>query len=327
MNNKNESWKTQAKELANTGELSWRAISEYLGVPKSTVSDYLRGELKGYVRPSDLEVNDTSLITSTHLPKVLVFDLETAPLLSYSFGIWQQNIGLNQIESDWFILSYAAKWLGSNEDEVMYKDLRGIVKEEDDTIILDEMWKLLDEADLVITQNGKKFDVKKINARFVMNGYKPPSPYKHIDTLQIAKANFGFTSNKLEFMTDKLCVKYKKQKHANFSGFALWSGMMKDNIDAWNECYTYNTYDVLSLEELYLKLSAWDNKHPNFNLYSEEEVHTCRCGSHRVVEHGFAYTGVSKFQQYRCLDCGAHTRGRVNLFSKEKMKSLHMNIG
>jgi len=269
----------------------------------------------------------STAVTKTHLPKVLVFDLETSPLKSYTWGLWQQNVGLNMIESEWFILSYAAKWLGSAEDEVMYKDLRGIVSKEDDTIILDDMWKLLDEADLVITQNGKKFDVKKINARFVMNGYKPPSPYKHIDTLQIAKAVFGFTSNRLEWMTDKLCVKYKKQKHANFSGFDLWAAMMKDNIEAWDECCTYNTYDVLSLEELYLKIAAWDNKHPNFNLYSEEEKHTCRCGSHRVVEDGFAYTGVSKFQQYRCIDCGAHTRGRINLFTKGKTKSLHMNIG
>jgi len=46
---------------------------------------------------------------------------------------------------------------------------------EDDSGILREIWKMLDEADIVITQNGRKFDQKKLNARFILNGFKPPS--------------------------------------------------------------------------------------------------------------------------------------------------------
>lgn len=311
-------------ELHLTGKMSSRLIAEQVfgrKSAKSSVNDILVKWRNGSVNYSKSEIS-----LKSHLPKVLVFDLENSPLRSYTWGLWQQNVGLNMIHTEWFLLSYAAKWLGSPEDSIYYGDLRGIVNEEDDKILLDAMWKLLDEADVVITQNGKKFDSKKINARFIMNGYKPPSPYKHIDTLQIAKAVFGFTSNKLEWMTDKLCTKYKKQKHSKFSGFELWSEMLKDNIDAWNECEVYNKYDVLSLEELYLKLAAWDKTHPNFNLYSNTDEHVCRCGSRAVVEDGYAYTGVSKFQKYRCLDCGATTRGRVNLFSKEKRASLHMNV-
>lgn len=258
--------------------------------------------------------------------KVLLLDIETAPLKSYTWGLWQQNVGLNQIDSEWFILSFAAKWLGSPEDEVFYDDLRGIVGLENDYKLLKPLWELLNEADVIITQNGKKFDAKKINARLIMQGFQPPRPYKHIDTLQIAKAVFGFTSNKLEWMTDKLCTKYKKQKHNKFSGFDLWKGMLDDNIEAWNECEIYNKYDVLSLEELYTKLAPWDKTHPNYNLYNEEATHVCRCGSSKVVEDGFAFTSKSKFQQYRCLDCGATTRSSKNLFDKEKRESLHLNV-
>ena len=179
---------------------------------------------------------------------------------------------------------------------------------------------------MVITQNGKKFDVKKLNARFVMNGYQPPSGYKHIDTLQIAKRIFGFTSNKLEYMTDKLCVNFKKLKHGDFPGFDLWKECLADNLDAWKEMEEYNKYDVLSLEELYLKLAAWDDKHPNFNLYTEEEGRVCRCGCTKFTLNGFAYTAVSKFQKYRCSECGAETRGRKNLFTKEKRAELNCNI-
>lgn len=263
-----------------------------------------------------------------HIPKVLVFDIETSPVLARVWGLWQQNVGLNMIKEDWFVLSYAAKWLGV--DGVIYEDLRGRI---DDTVkgyrdaeLLSGIWNLLNEADIVITQNGKKFDVKKLNARFVINGFQPPSVFKHIDTLQIAKRIFGFTSNKLEYMTDKLCVNFKKLKHGEFPGFDLWKECLADNIKAWEEMEKYNKHDVLSLEELYNKLSAWDDRHPNFNLYTEAEGRVCRCGSDEFTRNGYAYTQVSKFQKYRCIKCGAETRGRKNLFTKEERDELNVNI-
>lgn len=271
------------------------------------------------VKPKD------TLQSHTGTPKVLVFDIETAPILASLWSMWQQGIGLSMIKNDWFVLSWSAKWLG--EDEVMYEDLREEYQNEDDSNLLRNMWRLLDEADMVITQNGKKFDVKKLNARFIINGFQPPSSYKHIDTLEIAKRKFGFTSNKLEYMTDKLCVKYKKLKHGKFPGFELWKECLVGNIEAWDEMEEYNRYDVLSLEELYYILRPWDNKHPNFNLYQDDVETTCRCGSSKLAKDGFAYTNLSKFQRYRCTDCGAESRGRTNLLDKEQRKKLHMNIG
>lgn len=290
---------------------------------ESTVRRVFKGyKIEGHYRGIGLEGVDCKKDFS-HAPKVLFFDIETAPNKMHGWSLWNQNFGLNQIESEWFILSYSAKWLGN--EEVFYEDMEGIVDTEDDTHLLDSLWKLIDEADVVIGQNSKSFDIKKMNARWIMKGYLPPSPYKQIDTLDIAKRNFAFTSRKLEWMTDKLCDN-KKLTHGKFAGFELWKQCLLDNPDAWLEMKEYNMMDVVSLEELYLKMAAWDNKHVNFNLYTKENKHVCRCGSHAVVEAGYAYTGVSKFQQYRCLDCGATTRGRVNLFTKEKRKSLHMNI-
>ena len=305
-------------------DVSSRKICDALELPrsrKSSVNRLLEKYREGKVVHSG-EIKDVRKF----LPKILVLDIETAPILANVWGLWRNNVGLNQIKSDWFILSYAAKWLGSTEDEIFYKDMRGKVSTEDDRDILDELWKLLDEADICLTQNGISFDIPKIKARMVLSGYKPFSPVKHIDTLHIAKREFNFTSNKLAYMTDKLCEKYKKLDHGKFSGFELWAEMMRDNLEAFEECEEYNKYDVLSLEELYTKLQAWDSKHVNFNLYTDEESHRCRCGSDRIREDGFAYTSVSKFQQYKCLDCGATTRGRKNLFSKEKRESLHMNV-
>ncbi len=304
------------------GGKSNRAIAlEVLG--KDSRESTVRNIWKTYKATGSYRGVYNKELPKSHHPKVLFFDIETAPNKMHGWGLWNQNFGLNQIVNEWFMLSYSAKWLGS--DAVMYEDMEGIVDSEDDTHLLDSLWKLIDEADIVIGQNSKAFDLKKCNARWIMNGYKPPSPYKQIDTLDIAKRNFAFTSRKLEWMTDKLCDN-KKLTHGKFAGFELWKQCLLDNPEAWLEMKEYNMMDVISLEELYLKMAAWDNKHVNFNLYTDETKHVCRCGSHSIKEEGYAYTGVSKFQQYRCLDCGTHTRGRVNLFSKEKRASLQMNI-
>src|ERR1700722_10331801 len=146
--------------------------------------------------------------------KVLLFDIETAPIIGYVWGLWDQTVGLNQIKSDWHLLSWSAKWLDDPASKVMYMDQRNEKNIENDKNILKALWKLLDAADVVITQNGIRFDSKKVNARFILNGMKPPSSYKHIDTCKIASRVFGFTSNKLEYLTDKLNTKYKKLKHA-----------------------------------------------------------------------------------------------------------------
>jgi DNA polymerase elongation subunit (family B) len=259
-------------------------------------------------------------------PRVLLVDIETAPILGYVWSIWEQNVGLNQIKSDWHLLSWAAKWLGDKPNKTMYMDQRNAKNISDDSGILKGIWKLLDEADVIITQNGKAFDQKKLNARFIMNGFKPPSSFKHIDTRQIAKSKFAFTSNKLEYMTDKLCTKYKKLKHSKFSGFELWSECLAGNLKAWKEMEKYNKYDVLSLEELYLKLQPWDNS-LNYNLYDDSIVPTiCGCGSTEFHKNGYAYSSVGKHQRFSCKSCGAEVRGKTNLFSKDKKSSLKAKV-
>ena len=299
-------WKEQAIELAKTGK-SWRKISELLDKPRSTVSDYLRKEFKSVVAPKQKG------------PRVLIYDIETAPLLGYCWSLWDNNIGLNQIHSDWHVLSWAAKWMG--EEDVYYQDQRDVKNVEDDKQLLQGIWKLLDECDFVITQNGKKFDQKKLNARFVIHGMKPPSTYRHIDVLQIAKSQFGFTSNKLQYMTETLCKKYKKSGHAKFSGFELWSECLNGNIEAWSEMENYNILDILSLEELYSIISPWDAKLPNFSVYDDEPSE-----NEEWVKDGFVYSNLGKYDRYRNTLTGQQRRGSVNLLSKVKRDSLLRNI-
>lgn len=257
-------------------------------------------------------------------PKILVFDIETAPCMSYHWGLWQQNIGLSMTVKDWYVLSWAAKWVG--DDHVMYEDKRDDPMSEDDSTLIEGIWKLLDEADIIVTQNGKKFDVKKLHARFLMAGMQPPSSYKHIDTLVIAKRHFAFTSNKLEYMTDKLCKKFKKLNHGKFAGFLLWQQCLAGNPEAWDEMEEYNKYDVLSLEELMFILAPWSNQLPNLDMYFDDLDNHCMCGSTDFEPNGYYYTQASKFVKLKCSGCGAEKRTKVNLLSKEKRATFIMNV-
>lgn len=240
-------------------------------------------------------------------PRILLLDIETAPIEAAVWGLWQQNVGLNQIQRDWLILSFCAKWLGNSE--VQYHDLREC-SELDDSKLVEMLYNLLNEADMVIAQNGKRFDVPKIQTRFIVQGYLPPRPFKVIDTLLMARQSFAFTSNKLEHLTDVLCTT-KKRKHSKFPGYDLWRECLRGNLEAWEEMRLYNIDDVVSMEELYLRLRPWYVGHPNVAIYRESEVPACpKCGSEELVHDGYHFTQAGKYEQMHCKSCGGWSRGR-----------------
>lgn len=244
-------------------------------------------------------------------PKVLIFDIETSPMLAYVWGRRDQNIGLNQIRDEWYVIAWAAKWLGDPPSKMMYMDGRGKKNLAKDRDLLVELWKLLDKADIVITQNGKNFDTPKLNARFILHGMNPPSPYKHLDTYQIVRRVSKFTSNKLEYLTDKLCIRYKKLIHSKFPGMSLWTECLAGNLKAWNEMERYNKHDVLATEELFLKIRAWaPTSMPS--AYTAEKI-AGRCGTCGVRGHinkrGIAHSKKGNFQKLQCQNCGSWSQG------------------
>lgn len=262
-------------------------------------------------------------------PNILIVDVETAPILGWVWSLWENTLGLNQIKADWHLLSWSAKWYTDAagktwgpHNKVMYQDQRNIKDIEDDSKLLKGIWKLLNEADICLSQNGVAFDFKKLNTRFILSGMNPPSPHKDIDTLKIAKKHFAFTSNKLEFLTSKLCQKFKKDHHKKYPGFELWKGCMAGDLNAWKSMEKYNKHDIFSLEELYHKLAPWDSS-VDFSLYHGSEKLRCNCGSRKLERRGFSYTPAGKYQRYQCQSCFKWTRSKLNLLSKDERASFH----
>ena len=237
--------------------------------------------------------------------KILVLDIETAPISAYCWALWKQDIYIDQIVSDWFMLSWAAKWLG--EDEVLSARLYAEeVKDECDFRIVKELWNLLDEADIVIAHNGDQFDIPKIKTRFVINGLPPTSFYQQIDTLKIARKEFGFSSNKLDFLARSFNIPPKIS-----TDFKLWVRCLKGEDAALEEMETYNKHDVEILEEVYYKLRPYIKNHPNVSLYLEDSTDRCpTCGGKHLTPNKFYFTSVGKFQVYKCEDCEALSRSR-----------------
>lgn len=247
-------------------------------------------------------------------PRILLFDIETSPIHALVWNVWNVNIRPEQITKDWEVLSWAAMWLDTGKIE---QEDRGPSKKLSEEDILERMWELLNEADIVVTQNGTKFDVRRLNTRFLFFKMKPPSPFKHTDTYKIAKARFGFTFNSLEHMAKYLGLKLQKMVDRKFKGMDLWKACEAGNKKAWAEMAAYNKQDVLVTKELYERLRPWDVG-TNIGVY--REVPTCTCGSTEFIKRGFYYLAAGKHQRYTCKGCGrwTYTTGRSTMHKGAK---------
>lgn len=224
--------------------------------------------------------------------KTLILDIETAPNLAYVWGLWDQNIGLPMLVEPTEVICFAAKWHGSKQ--VMFH------REE----LVAKAWNLLDEADVVVHFNGKRFDIPHLNREFVTAGFGPPSPFKQVDLLNVVKKRFKFPSNKLQYVSTQLGLKGK----ANTGGFDLWLKCMSGDLAAWKKMERYNKQDVVLTEQVYDILQPWVPGLPSIHLYDMVMDGCPRCGSTDTQKRGFAYTTVSKFQQYQCNECGGYFR-------------------
>jgi len=222
--------------------------------------------------------------------KILLLDIETAPHLVYAWGLWDQNIIIDNIVESGYTLCWAAKWLGEPAKKMHFQSVMGQSLEE----MLKPIYDLLDEADVVIHYNGKKFDMPNLNKEFVKQGWTPPSPYKQLDLLNTVRRQFKFPSNKLDYVCRELGL---GQKH-HHKGMSLWHGCMKGDKKSWKIMETYNKQDVVLLEALYHRLLPWIDDHPNMS--ASGEINCPICGSYDFQHRGPYHAKTRSYQRYRC---------------------------
>jgi DNA polymerase elongation subunit (family B) len=244
--------------------------------------------------------------------KILLLDIETSPNTAHVWGLWQQNVSINQLMESSYVLCYAAKWLG--EDDIYFDS----VHQSKPKTMLKGIHALLESADAVIHYNGTKFDIPTLNKEFLLTKLLPPSPYKQIDLLRVVRSNFRFPSNKLDYVSQRLGL---GKKHAH-EGHDLWVKCMNGDKDAWKRMEEYNIQDVVLLESLYDNLLPWIKNAPNRNLY--QDITGCpTCGSTHLQKRGTAVSTTGSYQRYQCRDCGSWSQGTKSVKKSVEVKQCY----
>jgi hypothetical protein len=252
------------------------------------------------------------------LPRVLLVDIETAPIVAYSWGAWNVNISIDQIKDDWFMLGWSAKYLF---DSKTFSDIvtPGEAMARDDQRIVQSLWEQMNDADIVIGHNARKFDVPMMNTRFLVHKLPPPLPYRIVDTRDILRKNFRFVHNKLDYVNRVLGLSRK----LDTGGFGLWLECMAGDSKALAKMQVYNKKDVGILEELYVAIRGWAKSHPNMGMYMEGNGIVCPvCGSGNLGYGGYYYCDTNKYRAFRCNDCGAIGRSQSASGKKKILKSV-----
>lgn len=223
-------------------------------------------------------------------PRILLWDVETAPILAYVWRLWKTDA--IEIVEDWHFLCAAWQWYG--EDTIHFE--RKSKQKANDRALTQTIWRLLDEADIVVAQNGDRFDQPKAWAKFIQYDLGPPSSYQQIDTLKMARKH-GFSSKSLDNLARRLNVG-KKLPH---QGKNTWLGCINEDPAAWLTMEEYNKHDVWLLNEVWGKLAPYTNVVPNMQHWTGNG--TCvnpRCGSDRIQWRGYARTHANVYKQYQC---------------------------
>lgn len=246
--------------------------------------------------------------------KILFLDLELAPNLAAVWGLWNQNINVENVINDSYVLSWAAKWHGSDETE--YSSL-GMTSRRN---MIKEIHKLLEEADVVISYNGDRFDLPILNQEFLLLGLSPPAPYRSVDLLRTMRRRFRGTSNKLSYWLDRLDLG-EKVKHR---GAKLWLDCMNGDKEAFAEMEEYNIGDVVELEKLYDRVLPWIPNHPN-RAAQQEGIVCPYCEAERV--HARGYTKPTQhglvYHRFQCQECGGWFQaGKAQPRNPNKVKAI-----
>lgn len=235
-------------------------------------------------------------------PKILTFDIEISPNITYCWGFYEQNV--IEVVKPWYVLTIAYKWADEKKARVLKLSDYPLFNtdHQDDRDLVKDFWDVLDKADIVVGQNSDAFDIKKMNTRFLIHGLPPPSNYKTVDTKKTSKKHFSFINNKLDNLGTELGLGGKM----HHEGFDLWKKCMAGDRKAFDRMAKYNIRDVYLTEKVYLAQRPYMSGHPNVNAYTEKEG--CRnCASEKVIFRGFMYTANGKKRRWSCNDCGAWT--------------------
>lgn len=227
----------------------------------------------------------------------LVFDIETSPNISMHWGMHNVNIAVPALLEPTRMICWAAKWVG--EKKIHYADVRGGREE-----MLWQLRDLIDEADILIGFNSKKFDWSRVRGECHKEKIPQPSPPAHVDLYLNPTKHLGLPSNKLEFVADYFGIG-QKLKH---EGISLWRGCYEGDPKAWDTMRRYNMHDVRVEEGVYLDYLPLIENHPPVLLYVDDACNRCGCTEWNDGTKPYMTPAGSLYGQLKCNNCGGWGR-------------------
>lgn len=239
--------------------------------------------------------------------RIAIVDIETAPTMAYIWRRWKENIRLDQVVKEGFVICAVAKFLDEKEPRrisIHQTPQYAIGDVQNDEEVVRWCWEIFNEADVIIAHYAKGFDVPMLNARFIALGLPPPRPYKIIDTKEVAAKKFKFPYNSLDGIGEYLGEGRKMD-----TDFQLWVDCMKGIKRAYDYMLKYCVEDVKLLERVYLRLRPWIDNHPNVALYGDLDRPRCtKCGSDKIKWEGWHRTLTRMYHSFSCKKCGGWGR-------------------
>lgn len=236
-------------------------------------------------------------------PKILIYDIETAPILAWVWSNWQTNV--IRTKEDWYVLSVQHSWFDPDvepEDMDIHFERKALAKG-NDRALAKHAWRLIDEADVIVAHNGDSFDLKKLNARFLKYGLGLPSPAIQIDTKKEAKRHLNLASYSLAEIGRYFGLG-DKTPH---TGFDMWEGCMNNDPESWAMMEKYGSQDVrllASVFRFFFPSMNYPGRAGNrFNMQQWSGNYSCTmCGHDRTESRGKYRTKAGWKRTRRCLN-------------------------
>lgn len=172
--------------------------------------------------------------------------------------------------------------------------------------MLRRLWSLFDKAQIVVGHNIKAFDTKKLRSEWRDLGLPPPSPFKQVDTLTIARREFGDESKTLDALCKRMGLVSKVDRYDVEVARAALAG----DRAAQRQLRDYNAGDVAANKGLYDVIRPWDASHPHSVIGTVDDRHTCNsCWTDNLEPNGFTLANLILYRLYRCTACGANVKG------------------
>lgn len=242
-------------------------------------------------------------------PKNLIFDIESSPMLTWTYGLYNTNV--IEVERQSHIMCFSYMWEGQSKKDikcVSQLDFPARYKTNpyDDYDVVKALHSLFDEANIITAHNLNGFDKKVATGRFLVHNLLPPSPYKSIDTLTVARSKFKFSSNSLDKLGCQLNIGRKtKDSHGQ-----LWHDCLNGDLRAWAKMIKYCNQDVWLLNQLYKRELPYITNHPNLAAIAQRPDACPNCLSYKIQSRGTQVTTTATYGRFQCQNCGHWFRER-----------------